>query len=825
MLNAAVAASQRTAPAQRTYLTQDSSTVDQQIFLKRLLQAHSVVDDMLRSRGMNPDDERAYLHFLKHVPESHEEEQPLSEVVRSSSASGSDSGLSLDNDSEDSIHAEYIAPKMPLEESVDVENAFVNGDVKEELVELLLLYKQVVYESNAVTAKLGKKLSKKHSKQNVSSKKNPTDEENFKYGKTKDSAINVKKMPRMTVSQRTLEALLQHQRKTRGSAEISIQHVSFYQLAESLTEKKPVEKAVRIHFRLTQRHHASLKTAIKLTQSNRTAHATLNLKEPGRQARKYRRKTIEIAELENLQAPLSPTLLRKTVPAHARKNINTLNHVRIPESFLKRLNPFSETTKTMKCEDSDEALRIARCNLKRVAFNQTISAMPADGRRESSGNVTAKDEKQNRNGKNESFKTKAEMNIANSKNLNFKEIKMGRGSEANSSLGQSSVNEKRQLSHAVTTAVSEQPAAENTYYKGVIKAEAAFSKDKIQRAESQDERWNLPKNKQRTLRRSQTCISDEDVRKALQKAKTNDKTDQTLIYEFRRNKTIPAPQAIIRAELPPIAAQPTRVLNVKPVRDFVAPLPPAKFLRRRTPERFLLETVLGNESPPSKCGTSEVVLKPVNRILKPVSVSNSARPASHASLPVGRVPSQQTPCGTVESPFGVHLKRVDRHEIKNCSRGAVTQSTAKKPWIPKWRRVERSEQEEVEEEEQAEESAEARVYRERGRSLKSGESQQKRRDEKENATMSEAEKAMLAAKRRQLEGDAAKLLSYEQRRHLEREREKEELRVLKEKQERRRQQREEENRAFAEKMRQEEERKRQEKVRAYSYMRTLHESQ
>ncbi|TMS36184.1 hypothetical protein L596_003415 [Steinernema carpocapsae] len=82
--------------------------------------------------------------------------------------------------------------------------------------------------------------------------------------------------------------------------------------------------------------------------------------------------------------------------------------------------------------------------------------------------------------------------------------------------------------------------------------------------------------------------------------------------------------------------------------------------------------------------------------------------------------------------------------------------------------------------------------------------------EPEPAEMTEAEKAMLAAKKRHEEEEAAKLLDYEERRRLERDREEEELKTLKEKQERRRQEREEEEREFAERRRQEEERRRQE---------------
>ncbi|CAD6185482.1 unnamed protein product [Caenorhabditis auriculariae] len=83
-------------------------------------------------------------------------------------------------------------------------------------------------------------------------------------------------------------------------------------------------------------------------------------------------------------------------------------------------------------------------------------------------------------------------------------------------------------------------------------------------------------------------------------------------------------------------------------------------------------------------------------------------------------------------------------------------------------------------------------------------------EEKPVAEMTEAEAAMLAAKKRHEEEEAAKLLDYEQRRVLEKERIDEELRELKEKQEKRRAEREDDERQFAERRRQDEERRRKE---------------
>lgn len=809
MLNTA-GASYRTPPFQRANSAPSAPTAGQQIFLKRLLQAHNLVNEMLRERGMNPDDERNYLQFLEQVPESGEDGRRCSQVLRTSSASGSDSGLSLDG-SDQSVNVECTTHAMQSEENTNLGEAFVN-DGQEQRVESILFCRGVVYESNTITTNLPK--SQRKYPKTIHPKKKLKEQQNFNSNQVKDTTVTEKRPTKKAIAQRTIEALFQRRRKVRSSAEISIQHVSFYQVARSVAEQKPVvENIVKIHFRLTQRHHATFKTAIKLAQTTRTLRVALNVNAVKNRSRKYRSKTIDTSQSETADSSVT---LRKTIPAHARKK-DTVNRVRIPENFLKPLNSTSEAARTRQSHDSDETLRLARDSLKRVAFNQAISSAPDDNYEslnasESLNDTVIESERQ-------CSETESEMGVVVTESKQLK-MKPTQQAAVNAALkGKTSPTHRSKETEESCNPSKRTTACEasvETTVCSIGRTEckpAVGNKTKKALEEGDNDTRKVRKNEKRTMRRALTCISESEVRKAVQSVKTNEATDVTLVNQFRRNKMIPAPQAIIRTEMPQVVQAPQRVLNVKPVRDFVEPLPPPKFLRRRTPERFRLETTLRSHSVSSRCETSEVVLRPVNRILKSISVSNPTRPVA------SRLQSRQVqpqPCSTTENPFGVHLIRVDRRTIENRSRGAIMQSTAKKPWIPKWRRVERSEEEEVEEEEQVEEHGERRIYHHQGTTFEPHQSQHQRGDEKENATMTEAEKAMLAAKRRQLEEDEAKLLNYKEQRRLEKQKEMEELRALREKQEHRQHRREEEERESALKKLQEQERRRLDEVRCFA---------
>uniref|UniRef100_A0A0R3S2A8 DBF4-type domain-containing protein n=1 Tax=Elaeophora elaphi TaxID=1147741 RepID=A0A0R3S2A8_9BILA len=285
--------------------------------------------------------------------------------------------------------------------------------------------------------------------------------------------------------------------------------------------------------------------------------------------------------------------------------------------------------------------------------------------------------------------------------------------------------------------------------------------------------------------------------------RNSDILDRELINAYRRTQRIPKPQARIPAwnvyDERKLALG--TVWNPPKLRHETHPIP--CFIRARTPAPVDVVATISTPVP----ATAVLRHVPVNH-LSVMSPRLKSVLSSGSGINIAGSLQQHSP----SSQFGVMLKRVDRATVqKSKPRGAITQSAPKKPWVPKWRRIQRTEEEE----------AEAIPVVSLNKDDNGGdddeqEKQMNRRlpsqvDTQENGkNMTEAKKAVMVAKRRQIEDETAKLQEYEEKRRVEREREEEELRKLKEKKERRKLEREKEERQFQERFKQEEEKRKQE---------------
>lgn len=720
-----------------------AEVIDQQMFLQRLLQAHNTVDELLRSRGMSPEDERTYLRYWEQIPIIYEEMKP-SEERQSSSAS--DSGLSLDNDSDQSQHADVITETETFEPPSAEEDAYTESNFAMQphtdffkFVWLMRAVKDKVHSKvRTSSTNTGELILDRRLKKATALQQTDKVASSDSVEKPQESSVQKRKeTKRITQLSTFIHFQGPSSLSCRSSAEISIQHVSFYQIARALTEKqRTIEKSVRIHLRLTERAPAALQTSIVLLFKTKTRRICYDVQVPRDERRMRRSKTVDPSQLTRDR---SPSVLRKTIPAHARKK-DPINPIRIPENFLKVRNSNLPSHEANVQRKMDEELRLARGNLRRVPFNKTVSRAGlavcwVDQSRSASSTQNAKPTP---------FKRQ------NSSKIPLKEREDQAKKEA-SMLSQAGLcsKERRNEKHSVDSAVVLLRSPPST------------------KADSTKTETSTPL----------------------------DVIDSRIVSEYRRNKVIPIPKTVKSSVYSSVYE--SRILDAKPVENPVDKPSPVKFLRRRTPERISFPPVPVADSKMQKCPA----WMPLRKSAK---VAAQEMPASSSqSSPVAK--SLQAS----HNPFGVSLKRVDRHQRESRSGGAITQLTPKKPWVPKWRRIERSEENSEEEEDESQQTKLGDSIAEEDDQGKIG-TRRAQQQEKNESSMTEAEKAMFAAKKRHEEEQAAKLLDYEERRRKEREKEEEELRKLKEKQEHRRQKREEEEREFAERRHQEEERRKRE---------------
>ncbi|WKY16021.1 hypothetical protein Q1695_001028 [Nippostrongylus brasiliensis] len=740
-------------------MSSDVQDITQNEYLNRLLAAHNRVDDLLRSRGLSAEDESKYLRAWEEIPVVRKERF---QRVRTPSDS-SDSGLSTDNDS-DRSNSEAVK-----KEGATCEQQFSRPNVRKACLKvvpsplskiqssLTCVAVEAEYRSAAFSL-FGKPSSKKVSK--VMSVPSKTSEHAELKCSSPVSAVRsvtciLKKKAKKEVVSKVLAAVqkiekvaatfaapntppkpesVRQQKKPRSesvkakrklenaktvpiveqqrtvlarlkpkptapipsTAEISIQHCSFYQVSKRAVEAP--EKNVRMNLRLTERAPSKCSATIALPTSSRPLFAYMNVM--------MDRPPLKRTSTDVPKRPVGKLNRSMTIDSpQEAKQLRKVNRLIIPEYFLQS-----------HCE-ADESLKNARDQLKKVE-PQVIGGFVVEAKKPCCLKRTNAIRKKPTM---EKSVTDAPAGGCVAPYLDFLPPVIG-------------VGDNKPLKTELQS-LSSQASLANTIQN--------------------------PLNSTGSLDRAATTSGAPSCCKKVEIAEMSH-VDRVLVEQFRRSKHIPRPKALAQRAL--LTVQAFQVRN-----RLQTSTPKVEFIRYTTPQR----------RPPQPQHVSSAP-----------SLRKVYRSSKHFSKRVQ----------LLECP---PLKKVDRAKRKKLK------IRRRKRWIPRWRRkcIEEEVTEEVEEEEEEEEEEETVS---RSLSVGKNDSNRNRAPSDDDEHLTEAEKAMAASKRRQVEDQQNKLQEYDERRRIEREKEEEELKRLKEKLERRRLEREQEEREQAERRKQEEDRRRKE---------------
>uniref|UniRef100_A0A1I7WTZ8 INCENP_ARK-bind domain-containing protein n=1 Tax=Heterorhabditis bacteriophora TaxID=37862 RepID=A0A1I7WTZ8_HETBA len=465
-------------------ISSDAQDFSQNEYINRLMAAHNRVDELLRSRGLNLDDERKYLRAWEEIPIIREEQ---CRTMRSPSNS-SDSGLSTDNDSDRSnSDADSKLEEQQCDENFHKENCEECVKNNEARQSLRILRR-------------------------------------FRLNETTKSSTPP------PVQQRTILSNLKRKNSPRipSSAEISIQHCSFYQVSQNARASAP-DKNVRINLRLTERAPKNCAANIALPSPPRTAYTRLDILIPIK-INQRRTMSTQIIKPKRVIGKLdrSHTVEISDDPKQLRK----VNRLKIPEFFLQ--------THAEAVED----FKNVRNQLKKVPTMDTIfggflvtpkPAMPIK-----------------------------RANAIRRKHSPLKDETIFHLNETNNVLDSSSKFFQ-----------SSQELPE-------IRVENVSFGEKSVIPQPLSGFLNLPGSLDRPATSSGAKKCHESPI-----AELSD-TDRLLVEQFRRSLSIPRPRALQRAPSP--FNKPIRILVPAKSRDRLQSPPRAEFLRRRTPVRLLPET-------------------------------------------------------------------------------------------------------------------------------------------------------------------------------------------------------------------------------------------
>ncbi|VDM52078.1 unnamed protein product [Angiostrongylus costaricensis] len=731
-------------------------------YLNRLLAAHNRVDNLLRSRGLSAEDESKYLRAWEGIPIIKEK---VYHRVRKPSNS-SDSGLSTDSDSdrnhpegakiEGLVCEEFSKPKLSItcmkllpipccsmQSSYSCQASaskttsktfsfvkkpsfkrisqiiFMRIPVNESVshVSALPLYANVSAsyvlkrkEELLITRKVFRSSRKGECVQVSITEAHSLKSPSFVNQKRKiRPQMRLKQPPKMQGSrsqERKPVVVTEQQRMALNSlqpmpkhalpltAEISIQHCSFYQVTHKGV-KASTEKNVRINLRLTERAPNKLKTTITLPTALRSVFVHLDV--PLKKKVRNGANSLQFAKVGRAVGKLDWSIT--TGLAKDIRQQRKVNRLRIPDCLLHSDKEITEEIKKV------------RNQLKRVkpdALNGFF-AMPKQPTKLKLLNAN----QQKRNPEKSSVIPQIKKNCGF--HLNF--------------LPETAPNPLLQSAELLSS------VADGTQ-SYLSQNEAIYTSDILNFSGS----------------------TDDAVKTTYYESKFPELSyiDRLLIEHFIRSKHIPRPKALRQC-----ASLYTQQLKASARHSTP---PKVEFRRSRTPVR------------------------------RPKQAHH------HSSPPILR----RTLCSNKQLLKKQHrldcppLKKVDR----SLQKSKVKIRSAKR-WIPSWRKHTEEEVAEEHEDDEEEEVEEAT-------NIEKNDRNKMKTHLDADDSMTEAEKAMAASKRRQFEEQKNKLQEYDERRRIEREKEEEELKKLKEKQERRRLEREQEEREQAERRKQDEDRRRKE---------------
>lgn len=347
-------------------------------------------------------------------------------------------------------------------------------------------------------------------------------------------------------------------RLSRSSAEISVQHCSFFQTAQTIIAKARhlPEKNVRINLRLTERAPNREKAKIVLACA-RLAVARLDINlHPLK-----RRRTIQLIDPHHPpeRRPIGKLERAMTIETpFVRQQERTIRPIQIPQSFL-------EKTQSQEEPETKEDFKAARERLKKVPFVDCLTGLDLPIYWLDSPNSAIQPKTVKRKEDSEKKKTGLLERLIGKDKKEVDDNKLKR---------QNAFKKKRRGGDLDTVSCSS--LGGESSLSGHLNDESSVAR----RATSTSSQGHpqVPSIAHHTT--SSPSIPD-----IITSAPEYDAVDQALIRSFRASLTIPKPLALRRPITPTPLSPAAGNRAEHRLRDYKSPPPPVAFLTRRTPPR------------------------------------------------------------------------------------------------------------------------------------------------------------------------------------------------------------------------------------------------